>query len=80
MAVQPLLAPEQLELSHQEAALLNEYKDFLNKHIRYYYNNVMDKDLGLIDPKKKFSSMRDHYNRKSSMYDNSMMAMVAIEI
>ncbi len=30
-SVQPLLTPEQLELSHQEAALLSEYKDFLGE-------------------------------------------------
>jgi hypothetical protein len=57
-----------------------EYKEFLNQQIRYYYDYVMDKDLGLVDPKKKFSSMRDHYTRKSSMYDNSMMAMLSNEI
>ncbi|MFP4111367.1 MAG: hypothetical protein ACLFPQ_02495 [Candidatus Woesearchaeota archaeon] len=60
--------------------LANQFKDFINKQIRYYYDNVLDKQLGLVDPNKSFSSMRDHYNRKSCMYDNSMMAMIPIEL
>lgn len=60
--------------------LANQYKDFLNEQIKYYYDYVVDKQHGVVDPKKTFSSMRDHYKRKSCMYDNSMMAMMPIEI
>lgn len=60
--------------------LASQFRDFLNQQIRYYKEHVYDSHLGLVSPKKSFSSMRDHYKRKSSMYDNCMLAMLSDEI
>jgi phage regulator Rha-like protein len=60
--------------------LLKKHHDFINQQIKHYYNYVFDPHLALVDPKKTFSSMKDNCKRKSSMYDNSMMVMVSVEI
>ncbi|MFW6231315.1 MAG: hypothetical protein ACOC32_04825 [Nanoarchaeota archaeon] len=60
--------------------LLKTYFEFLNDQINKYYKDVFDPKKEVVYEKKSFSSMRDHYKRKSSMYDNACMAMLADEI
>jgi len=56
--------------------LINQFKDFLNKEINRFYDIVLDKETGLVRKDRAFSSMKDHSMRKSSLYDNIMMAML----
>jgi hypothetical protein len=56
------------------------YKNFLNKQIRIFYNKVINKQTGLVKPDVHFSSMKDFSIRKSSCYDNCMVAMLAKDL
>jgi hypothetical protein len=56
--------------------LINAHKCFLNKELLKFYNIVLDKDTGLVKKDKRFSSIRDYAIRKSSCYDNIMVAML----
>lgn len=56
------------------------YKDFLNKEIRKFYTRVIHPSTGLVYPHLHFSSMKDLAVRKSSCYDNCMVAMLTADI
>ena len=57
-----------------------DYKDFLNKEIRKFYDKVINKKTGLVKEKEHFSSMKDFAIRKSSCYDNCMVALLAKDL
>ncbi|MBS3121607.1 hypothetical protein J4434_01865 [Candidatus Woesearchaeota archaeon] len=59
-------------------ALVLEYKTFLEKEIRRYFETIVDKNTGLAR-KGYFSSIKDHAVRNSSCYDNCMLAMISRE-
>jgi hypothetical protein len=54
-----------------------ENKDFLNKEIRKFFLYFIDQQTGLVKPNLHVSSMKDFAVRKSSCYDNSMVALLA---
>ncbi len=56
------------------------YTGFLNKQIDHYYETVMNKNTGLVKADVYFSSMKDFALRKSSCYDNCMVAMLASDL
>jgi len=56
--------------------LILKHKEFLNKKINDYYGIILDKDLGLVRKDRTFSSIKDYAKRKSSCYDNVMVAML----
>ncbi len=60
----------------KSADIIKKNKNFLNNEIKKYFEIVIDKDTGLVKKDKKFSSMKDRYFRKSSCYDNVMVAML----
>ncbi len=60
--------------------LIKTYEPFLNEKIKEYYELVIDKKTGLVRKDKQFSSMKDHSKVKSTMYNNSMVAMLKQEI
>lgn len=53
------------------------YKPWLEKEITKFYGEVIDKTTGLVRVDKQFSSMKDHAQRRSSCYDNCMVAMLS---
>ncbi|MBI4454261.1 hypothetical protein HY636_06475 [Candidatus Woesearchaeota archaeon] len=59
-------------------ALVLEYKQFLEKEIKRYFEIIVDKNTGLVR-KGYFSSIKDHAIRNSSCYDNCMLAMISRE-
>jgi hypothetical protein len=59
--------------------LIEIYKPFLEEQIDYYYENVLDYETNLVRY-GRFSSMKDNAKRKSSCYDNCMMAMLSDEL
>ncbi len=56
------------------------YKKFLNWQIRKFFEEIIDPLTGLVRPEKHFSSMKDLSVRKSSCYDNVMVAMLAKDL
>jgi hypothetical protein len=56
------------------------YRKFLNKEIKKYFNLVINKQTGLVNPEMHFSSMKDFAIRKSSCYDNTMVGMLAKDL
>jgi hypothetical protein len=58
----------------------HSHKAFLNKEIRKFFNKVIDPQTGLVKPDKHFSSMKDLSIRKSSCYDNCMVALLANDL
>jgi len=59
--------------------ILKVYLPFIELQISNYFNEVFDLNTGLIS-EKKFSSMKDNFTRKSSCYDNCMLAMLKDEL
>ncbi len=57
-----------------------EHKQFLNKEIRKFFREFIDPHTGLVKPDLHVSSMKDHSIRKSSCYDNTMVALLAREL
>lgn len=55
--------------------LVSKYKTFLLDQIVDFHDMVVDPQTKLVRSDRFFSSMRDNYNRQSSCYDNSMLAM-----
>lgn len=53
------------------------FKDFLNKEIHKFYTNIINQHTGLVKPDAHFSSIKDFAVRKSSCYDNCMVALLA---
>ncbi|MBT5924099.1 hypothetical protein HOH30_00055, partial [Candidatus Woesearchaeota archaeon] len=56
-----------------------EHKSFLNKMIKRFFETCIDDHTGLVKPNEHFSAMKDFSVRKSSCYDNSMVALLAKE-
>ncbi len=66
-----------LAKAHQ---LVRKYKLFLNKEIKRYFNEVVDLKTGLVKKQVRYSSMKDHFARQSSCYDNVMCGMLAQDL
>ncbi len=60
--------------------LARKHADFLNSKIDEFYKKVFDEDKNIVYINKNFSTMRDNYNRKSSMYSNCCVAMLSKEL
>ncbi len=56
------------------------YKDFLNKEIHKLFKAVINLHTGLVKPDVSFSSIKDFAVRKSSCYDNCLVAMLAKDL
>jgi len=56
------------------------YPNFLNKEIARFYRDIINPITGLVRPDRYFSSMKDLSKRKSSCYDNCMVAMLAADL
>lgn len=56
------------------------FKDFLNKELQRFYSIVINEHTGLVKPDVAFSSMKDFAKRKSSCYDNTMVALLAQDL
>ena len=56
------------------------YQEFLDKEIARFYKDVINPITGLVRPDRHFSSMKDLSKRKSSCYDNCMVAMLAANL
>lgn len=56
------------------------YRNFLNSQIKRWYDKVINPQLGLVRTDVHFSSMKDFALRKSSCYDNCMVAMMAQDL
>ncbi len=59
--------------------LLKKYKNFVQRQVDYYFENVFDKNKGIVK-NKPFSSIKDNAIRQSSCYDNSMLIMLSDEL
>jgi hypothetical protein len=53
-----------------------DHKDFLNKEIKKFYYTFIDQKTGLVK-ENAYSSIKDYALRKSSCYDNCMVALLA---
>ncbi len=60
--------------------LIEKYKPFLKQQVKYCYDIAFDPVNGIVRRKQKFSTMRDHYVRDSSMYNNCMLAMLSNDL
>lgn len=58
----------------------HSHKAFLNKEIKKFFNKAINPHTGLVKPEVHFSSMKDFAVRKSSCYDNCMVAMLAKDL
>lgn len=79
----PTYAPDSLafllySLRCAKYKLTKDDKAFLNEQIEEFRTKVVDPFTGLVK-QGHFSSMKDHYIRNSSCYDNIMLAVVAKE-
>lgn len=60
--------------------LLHEYHDFIQKEIDNFSSFVIEKETGLVRADYPFSSIKDHAQRRSSMYNNTMAAFLSKEL
>jgi hypothetical protein len=60
--------------------LVKKHKSFLSSEIGRFYELVFDKHSGMVRKDRVFSSARDHSIRKSSCYDNCMLAMLSADL
>jgi hypothetical protein len=60
--------------------LVKQYRSFLISELDRFCRTVLDKHTGLVRKDRVFSSARDHSVRKSSCYDNCMMAMLSADL
>jgi len=60
--------------------LIKKYKKFLIKEIDRFCRIVLDKKTGLVKKHRTFSSIKDYAKRKSSCYDNIMVAVLNDEL
>ncbi|PIN74097.1 hypothetical protein COV20_00590 [Candidatus Woesearchaeota archaeon CG10_big_fil_rev_8_21_14_0_10_45_16] len=56
------------------------YRHFLNAQINAYFKKVINPQTGLVKPDVHFSSIKDFAIRKSSCYDNCMVALLARDL
>lgn len=59
---------------------IKPYKDFLNQEIQGFYKKVFNAKKGIIKEYTHFSSMKDHFIKNSSCYDNCMIALLCKEV
>lgn len=57
-----------------------DYKDFINNEIIRYFEKVINSQMGIVKQEIRFSSIKDFAIRKSSCYDNCMVAMMAKDL
>ncbi len=55
--------------------LINQYKPFFESIAKRVFEEDIDKSTGLLRKDKYFSSMKDHSKRKSSCYNNCLLAL-----
>ncbi|MDP3989815.1 MAG: hypothetical protein Q8Q01_01270 [archaeon] len=55
-------------------------KPFLNLQIKKFYSDMINPQTGLVKPEEHFSSIKDLAIRKSSCYDNCVVAMLANDL
>lgn len=60
--------------------LINNYKELIAKEVKKAYKIAFDKNNNIIKKKYSFSSIKDHYKRSSSMYNNSMILMLSNDL
>lgn len=58
----------------------HNYKEFLNRQITQFYRDFIDPETGLVKSDLHVSSIKDWSIRKSSCYDNCMVAMLAQDL
>jgi len=56
------------------------FKPFLNNEIKKFFDNFIDKNVGLVKPDLHVSSIKDFAVRKSSCYDNCMAALLSKDL
>jgi hypothetical protein len=56
--------------------LTKKYSQFLKKEIAFHFRHIIDKKTGMVKKNMFFSSMKDHAQRNSSCYDNSMLFLI----
>ncbi|MBU0536506.1 MAG: hypothetical protein KKE20_06050 [Nanoarchaeota archaeon] len=60
--------------------LIKKYRSFLLDEIKRYFEIIFDPETGMVRSDRSFSSMKDYSKRKSSAYDNSMAAMLSMDL
>jgi hypothetical protein len=60
--------------------LIKKYCSFLQQEIKFYYQNMFDKNTNLVRRDRHFSSMKDYAKRSSDCYSNCMLFMLADEL
>ncbi len=58
----------------------HSYRNFLNREIQKLFNQAINPQTGLVRPELSFSSMKDYSVRRSSCYDNCMIALLAKDL
>jgi hypothetical protein len=58
----------------------HSHKAFLNREIKKFFELFIDSHTGLVKPNLHVSSMKDFTVRKSSCYDNSLVALLANDL
>ncbi len=58
----------------------HSFKPFLNHEIRKFYERFINPQTGLVKPELHVSSIKDYAVRKSSCYDNCMVALLAKDL
>lgn len=59
--------------SSGDKKLIEQYRPFLERQAIVYIHTVFDQHTWLVKENGEFSSIKDHYVRKSSCYDNCMV-------
>jgi len=77
----PKLSADSLPLlvravKYTDPNLLAEYESFFLSQINHYFDEVFDKSTCLVRADTYFSSIKDYTKRRSSAYDNCMLAML----
>jgi len=60
--------------------LVDEYRDFLRSEVRKFHHLVLDPERGIVRLDRPFTTLKDNVHRISSMYNNTMMAMLARDL
>ncbi|MBW3015077.1 hypothetical protein KY330_01530 [Candidatus Woesearchaeota archaeon] len=63
-----------------DKALIKRYKAFIEKEVHKAYEYAFDKEKGLLKKDIEFSSIKDGAKRRSSCYNNCMIAMLSNEL
>lgn len=60
--------------------LLEKYGEFLRSEVHKFHDLVLDKERGIIRLDRPFTTLKDNVSRISSMYNNTMLAMLARDL